>query len=133
MRFFTRRDSIPWEVLGTRIVDPITNDDDDDDDLEILSLSDTDVSRTFVFDIKSTKCGTSVQNAVVFARQQLLTQVVRDGFNTFIEEGWRVTVYRRAKTHRIEVIYIARPARTQGKIPGPRLPPFMAILQDCAW
>lgn len=118
-------------------------------DLEIERVSDTDSVRTYVFDLKLKYNRTSLRNAVVFARQQLLEEVAKKNYNLFLQEGyvhpilscllhllrhlphsWTLTVYRRDKSYRIEVQYIARSARVQGQLPAPRLPPYMALLQN---
>jgi hypothetical protein len=45
--------------------------------------------------------------------------------------SWTLILYRKAKSHRIEVQYAGRPAYyVSGKAPPFRPPPFMAVLES---
>lgn len=42
--------------------------------------------------------------------------------------SWNLTLYRRSKHYRVEVRYTGRAASALGKIPSPRPPPFIRVL-----
>ncbi|KAF8213309.1 hypothetical protein K438DRAFT_1803760 [Mycena galopus ATCC 62051] len=129
MLFNFRRKEIPWEVVDSKAIEPVHM-YDDDQDLEIGSVGDVDTNGTYFFNVGQLKNVQDLQNVVVFARQQLLTEVAKKGFNVLLSESWDLTIYRRGKRHRVRVNYGGRPARVIGDLPTLRPPPFMQVLQD---
>ncbi|KIY45341.1 hypothetical protein FISHEDRAFT_49449 [Fistulina hepatica ATCC 64428] len=119
----------PWEVVTQASVRPVPM-FYDDEDLDIVASSDADTVGTYVFEVRHVEQPTSLQNAVVFARQQLLQEVAKKGYNILLVESWSLTLHRRGKQHRIEVQYTGRPARVSGKPPRARPPPYMGVLQS---
>lgn len=110
MRFF-RRQEIPWEVVASRAIDttPTYCEEELEDgksrftmlsarhplptphsfsDLDIVAVSEVNTSQKYVFDIKSMSNTSAVSNAVVFARQQLLQQASKYGYNIFLQERY---------------------------------------------
>ncbi|KAG9014039.1 hypothetical protein FRB94_000236 [Tulasnella sp. JGI-2019a] len=77
----------------------------------------------------------SIRDAVIFARQQLLTSsdFKRVGGNVFYTEGWSVTRLRKGNQHRLQVRYFGRPAHVAFLIASPSIPssqpPFIEMLQ----
>ncbi|KAF9456149.1 hypothetical protein BDZ94DRAFT_438576 [Collybia nuda] len=126
--FNFRRRETPWEVVDSKSVEPVPM-YYGDDDLDITIVGEVDVRGTYVFNVNRMRGIINTQDAVIFARQQLLTEVVKKGYNTLLLESWQLTVLRRGKEHRIEVRYSGRPARTLNKLPSRGKPPFMAVLQ----
>jgi len=124
-----RRKEIPWEVVDSHAVEPVPM-YYDDEDLDIVSVGDADTCGTYVFDVKRVG-NPDLRHAVVFARQQLLDEVSKKGYNVLLLESWKLTVLRRGKQNRIQVEYNGRPATAIGKIPAPRQPPFMQVLETC--
>ncbi|KAF8807188.1 hypothetical protein BYT27DRAFT_7099497 [Phlegmacium glaucopus] len=123
-----RRKEIPWEVVDSRSVDPVCMYyDDDSEDLEIVAIRDTSITRTYLLDVKH-DAWKSAHQAVIFAREQLLQEAKKNGYNILWLESWRVTLLRKVRSYRVEVQYRARPARALNKVPD-RHPPFMALLQ----
>ncbi|KAJ7431789.1 hypothetical protein B0H11DRAFT_1870975 [Mycena galericulata] len=130
MLFNFRRKEVPWEVVDSKAIEPVSNYYDENKDLDIVSVGEADTCGTYVFHVEQLKNVSDLRNAVVFARQQLLQTVAKRGFNVLLSESWNLTVYRRGKRHRIQVEYSGRPARVVGEIPTLRPPPFMQVLQD---
>lgn len=97
-------------------------------DLDIVSVGEVDTCGTYVFHVEQLKNAADLRNAVVFARQQLLKEVGKKGFNVLLSESWDLTIYRRGKRHRVQVNYSGRPARIDGDLPALRPPPFMQVL-----
>ncbi|KAF5377552.1 hypothetical protein D9615_005201 [Tricholomella constricta] len=128
--FNFRRRETPWEVVDSRAVDAIPM-YYEDEELDIAIVGEADTRGTYVFEVNPRKKAPDLRKAVEFARQQLLEEVVKKGYNILLLESWQLTVYRRGKEHRIEVQYNGRPARAQGKLPARRPPPFMAVLEAC--
>ncbi|KAJ7357128.1 hypothetical protein DFH08DRAFT_475002 [Mycena albidolilacea] len=126
MVFHCRRKEIPWEVVDSRAIEPVHMYYDEDKDLDIVSVGDADTCGTYVFNVEQLK----TDDLVVFARQQLLKEVGKKGFNVLLSESWDLTIYRRGKHHRVQVSYSGRPARIDGDLPPLRPPPFMQVLQD---
>ncbi|GLB36372.1 hypothetical protein LshimejAT787_0306600 [Lyophyllum shimeji] len=124
----TRVLETPWEVVDSRAVDPVPM-YYEDEDLDIAVVGETDTRGTYVFEVKPGRTPPDLRRAVEFARQQLLHEVIKNGYNILLLESWQLTVYRRGKDHRIEVQYNGRPARALGKLPGRRPPPFMGVLE----
>ncbi|KIM48437.1 hypothetical protein M413DRAFT_440169 [Hebeloma cylindrosporum] len=125
-----RRKETPWEVVDSRSVDPVPM-YYEDEDLDLVSVKDTNVRRTYVLELKrDARQQNDLRNAVVFAREQLLKEITKSGYNALLLESWRVTLLRKAKLHRVEVEYSGRPALAQNKAKR-RHPPFMAVLQTC--
>lgn len=58
--------------------------------------------------------------------------VYRDGKspNNALLGSWILTLYRKGRSHRIEVQYAGLPAYVSGKVPPLRPPPFMAVLES---
>ncbi|KAF9014927.1 hypothetical protein BDQ17DRAFT_1340196 [Cyathus striatus] len=121
--FKFRRKEVAWEVVDNRSVDPFPY-------LDIMTVNEVDTRGTYVFEAKHPRQYSDLSNAVVFARQQLMKEVIKKGFNILMIESWSVTVYRREKVHRIEVQYSGRAARALGKIPVQRPPPFIGVLRS---
>ncbi|KAG1810110.1 uncharacterized protein HD556DRAFT_1428269 [Suillus plorans] len=119
-----------WEVVGCECIDPVPM-IDDGDELDILRVTDTDTCGTYIFDLgKRSPQGSDYCRAVLFARQQLFQEIVKNGYNMLLLEGWTLTLYRKGKSHRIEVQYAGRPAYVSGKAPPFHPPPFMAVLES---
>ncbi|KAJ7932637.1 hypothetical protein B0H13DRAFT_1956309 [Mycena leptocephala] len=130
MLFNFRRKEIPWEVVDNKAIEPVSMYYDEDKELDIVSMSEGDTCGTYVFHVDQLKNVADLRNAVVFARQQLLQEVGKKGFNVLLSEGWDMTIFRRGKRHRVQVNYNGRPARIVGDLPALRPPPFMQVLQD---
>jgi len=82
-----------------------------------------------LLDVKDdTRQSTDLRNAVIFAREQLLQEAKKNGYNILWLESWQVTLLRKGRLHRVEVQYKGRPALALNKVPS-RHPPFMALLQ----
>ncbi|KAJ7102163.1 hypothetical protein B0H15DRAFT_768417 [Mycena belliarum] len=120
MLFRFRRKELPWEVVDSKAIEP----------LDIVSVGEADTCGTYVFHVEQLRNAESLRDAVVFARQQLLREVGKRGFNVLLSESWSLTIYRRGKRHRVEVGYNGRPAHVLGDLPPLRPPPFMQVLQD---
>lgn len=130
MKWFCRKNEQSWEVVGCECIDPVPM-IDDGDELDILRVTDTDTCGTYIFDLgKRSPQGSDYCRAVLFARQQLFQEIVKNGYNMLLLEGWTLTLYRKGKSHRIEVQYAGRPAYMSGKAPPFRPPPFMAVLES---
>ncbi|KAJ6627165.1 hypothetical protein B0H10DRAFT_423093 [Mycena sp. CBHHK59/15] len=121
---------VPWEVVESKTVEPVPTYYDEDKDVDIVSVGEADTCGTYVFDVEQLKNAADLRNVVVFARQQLLNEVGKKGYNTLLLESWNLTIYRRGKRHRVQVEYNGRPARVVGDLPPQRPPPFLQILQD---
>ena len=99
MRLF-RRKEIPWEVVDIRSVDPVymyyddnsegkprryktmTQVDPSPTDFQIIAIKDTNITRTYLLDVKNdTRQSTDLHNAVIFAREQLLQEAEKSGYN----------------------------------------------------
>ncbi|KAJ7107669.1 hypothetical protein C8R43DRAFT_1044942 [Mycena crocata] len=125
-----RRKEVPWEVVDSKTIEPVPMYYDEDEELDIASVGEADTCGTYVFHVGQLKNTADLRNAVVFARQQLLQEVEKKGFNVLLSESWNLTIYRRGKRHRVQVEYHGRPARIVGHLPALRPPPFMQVLQD---
>ncbi|KAG0697164.1 hypothetical protein DFH29DRAFT_812108 [Suillus ampliporus] len=131
MKWFRRKNEQSWEVVGCECIDPpliiiiiIL-------DLDILRVRDTSTCGTYIFDLgKRSPQGSDYTNAVLFARQQLIEEIVKSDYNVLLFESWTLILYRKGKSHRIEVQYAGRPAYVSGKTPPLRPPPFMAVLES---
>ncbi|KAJ7139892.1 hypothetical protein C8R44DRAFT_828266 [Mycena epipterygia] len=130
MLFKFRRKEVPWEVVGSKAIEPVPTYYDEDKDVDIVAVGNADMCGTYVFHVEQLKNAADLRNAVVFARQQLLQAVNKKGFNVLLSESWNLTIYRRGKRHRVQVEYNGRPARVFGDLPALRPPPFMQVLQD---
>lgn len=132
--FKFRRKEAPWEVVDNKFVDPVPT-YLRHEKLNIHSVCESDLRRTYIFDIGSRKKGRGyaghpdLHHALSFSREQLLEEAAKLGYNALVIEGWQLTILRRAKHHRIEVRYNGRPARVSGKLPSTRSPPCIGILQ----
>ncbi|PPQ80021.1 hypothetical protein CVT26_011903, partial [Gymnopilus dilepis] len=86
MRFF-RRKEIPWEVVDSRSVDPVPM-YYEDEDLEVILVKETNVRRRYAFEIKrDTSERKQLLNAVVFAREQLMQEIKRNGYNRGVQSA----------------------------------------------
>ncbi|KAL0575126.1 hypothetical protein V5O48_006830 [Marasmius crinis-equi] len=134
MIFKLRPKNSPWEVVGRRSVNPVAAyHEDEEEDLDIMSVRDSDIDRTYVFEVKRSKLHSVARNAILFARQQVLLEISKMGYNDLILEGWKLAVYEREKVHRIEVQYTGRAAHILGKVDQTRRPPFLdEVLHDWA-
>ncbi|KAK7058262.1 hypothetical protein VNI00_001893 [Paramarasmius palmivorus] len=131
--FKLRPKDTPWEVVGMRSVQPVSMYHEAElEDLNVVQVSSRDMSRTYVFDVRRSQIHNVKKQAMEFARKQLLLEASKHGYNVLILEGWKMTIFRREKLHRIEVQYNGRPAQAIGKMPrGKNRPPFMEqVLRD---
>ncbi|KAG7099455.1 hypothetical protein E1B28_001306 [Marasmius oreades] len=122
-----------WEVVKRRSVEPVLM-YHGDEDLNIMKIQDRNIHRSFVFEVSSNsaKLRSVTRNAIIFARQQLLSEFSQKGYNTLMLEGWMLAIYKKEKLHRIEIQYTGRPAYVRGKFDDTRRPPFMEeVLADC--
>ncbi|KAF8971574.1 hypothetical protein BDZ97DRAFT_1914038 [Flammula alnicola] len=129
MKFFRRKET-PWEVVDSRSVDPVPM-YYEDEDLDIVTVNENNIRRKYVLDVNrdmSKQLSSELPKAVAFAREQLLEEIKRSGYNILLLESWRVTVLRKAKLHRVEVEYSGRPALALNEVKT-RHPPYMAVLQ----
>ncbi|KAL4068340.1 hypothetical protein V8B97DRAFT_2009005 [Scleroderma yunnanense] len=63
-------------------------DSEEDDELEFVYAQEVDTCRRYIFEFTNhTPSGIHCANAVLFARQQLLQQVAKEGFNVLLLEG----------------------------------------------
>ncbi|GJJ08817.1 hypothetical protein Clacol_003036 [Clathrus columnatus] len=121
-----------WEVVEHIDIAPIVtvpylNDEFFEKDA-LLRIARQDTSRTYVFYINPKDNQRELtQQAVIFARRQLLADARRYGFNSFIREGWEVTLFRNNNRWRIEVCYTGRPAFMARKYQS-NTPPFLEML-----
>ncbi|KAN0121572.1 hypothetical protein V8E52_003468 [Russula decolorans] len=126
--FVSKKHEKPWEVVDSKAVEPVALfDEEEDSEIDIIYVHETRVVRTYVFDVRKDK---DVENSVQFAQQQFLEEIQRKGYNSFWTEGWRLTLLRKAKRHRVEVKYIGQPACLTGKPVEPHQPPFLAVLEE---
>jgi hypothetical protein len=104
MKWFRRKNEQSWEVVGCECIDPVPMIDDDDGalvwswacesfpirplpELVILRVRDTDTCGTYIFDLgKRSPQGSDYCNAVLFARQQLLQEIVKNSYNILLLE-----------------------------------------------
>jgi len=115
---------INWEVVDSKAVEPVHLWDSEDDD-DIIFIHDEDVVRTYALDVHDFS---DLPSAVIVAQQRLLDEVRSKGYNALWQEGWRLTLLRKAKQQRIEVRYTGRPAYISNpplKVPPP---PFTDVL-----
>ncbi|KAF9788456.1 hypothetical protein BJ322DRAFT_1106447 [Thelephora terrestris] len=128
---FRRRRREPvasWEVVDYKIVEPVPVCDEDDQDLDISTVAEEDMTRSFVFDFTKE---TQATNAVVFARQLLFQEIAKRHYNMLLTEGWEIVLSRKGKDYRAEVRYTGRPAYAEGKPhQQQRSPPFVGMLQS---
>ncbi|TFK23123.1 hypothetical protein FA15DRAFT_594843 [Coprinopsis marcescibilis] len=132
MIFTFRRKDAPWEVVDNKFVDPVPT-YHGSSALDIADISQTDIKGTYIFDLNQ-KDGRGYRGthdllrAVDFSRQQLLSEAEKKGFNVLLIESWQLTIFRRAKQHRIEVRYNGRPALCVGTVPSRTHAPHIGIL-----
>ncbi|KIK02303.1 hypothetical protein K443DRAFT_131892 [Laccaria amethystina LaAM-08-1] len=127
--FNFRRKETPWEVVDSKSVDPIPT-YYEDEDLDVVAMGERDIHGTFTFNVAYAERSKDLRNSVMFARQQLLLEATKNGYNILLMESWQMTILRRGKHHRVEVKYAGRPARALGKVSARRRPPFMDILHS---
>jgi len=128
--FKFRRRETPWEVVDSKAVDPVPM-YYEDEDLDVAVVGETDIQGTYIFEVNSGRQTPDLRRAIEFARQQLLLEIIKNGYNILLLECWQLTVYRRGKEHRIKVQYTGRPARALGKLAAQRPPPFLGVLEAC--
>ncbi|KAI0735398.1 hypothetical protein C8Q76DRAFT_712119 [Earliella scabrosa] len=127
MKLF-RRKMDAWEVVEQKTVEPVaTFTADERDNLDITDVYDATMCGVYLFEMKKLS---NLRDAVIFARQRLLQDASAKGYNIFLTEGWKVTHLRKGKQQRAEVRYWGRPAFTTVKPSQPRMPPFLAMLDD---
>jgi len=61
-------------------------------DMDVETMSDTDTRGTYVFEVKHKASHAALQNAIVFAQQQLLKEVAKRGYNILLTERCVVEV-----------------------------------------
>lgn len=125
MRMWFRRKEVPWEVVGHKGAQPIPM-YDEEDEFNILRVASSEMSYEFAHDLHEPK---DMQSAVQTARYQLRLHVHRKGYNMLLSEGWRVTILRKGKKYRAEVVYTGLPAYVTGKVTPQPSPPFMGLLE----
>ncbi|THV05967.1 hypothetical protein K435DRAFT_711878 [Dendrothele bispora CBS 962.96] len=128
--FKFRRKESAWEVVDTKAIEPIAMYPElEDEDMDLEAVSEHDTRGTYVFDVKHKTSHAALQKAVVFAQQQLLSEVAKKGYNILLIESWRLTIYRRGKSHRLEIEYCGRPAHAPSKDLVVKPPPYMELLR----
>lgn len=93
-------------------------------ELDIVAVS-ADTSRTYVFDVKHLN-QTALRNALLFSQKQLLHELAKRDLNILMLErydnrsvfsdpfvdqamsSWHLTIFRRGKSHRVEVQYFGK-------------------------
>ncbi|KAJ3552435.1 hypothetical protein NM688_g4152 [Phlebia brevispora] len=147
--FFTKhfhRQEAPWEVIDSKTVNPIPMWDEDEGapkpdegqghrwsdrsaaELDVVRMHNTNIHFKFVHDLRHV---TDLRRAVQHARYQLMQEAVRRNYNIMLLEGWHLTIMRKGKMYRVEVVYSGRPAYAMGKIAALPPPPFMGVLDHC--
>jgi hypothetical protein len=99
MLFRKSKKNVPWEVVGSTIVEPVPMHDEEGVyfefcivllchdhrlDLDILYMANEDMIRTYSFDITKSK---HFRNAIVFAKQTMLQDLARTHYNILLTEG----------------------------------------------
>ncbi|KAF8845409.1 hypothetical protein BDN67DRAFT_987106 [Paxillus ammoniavirescens] len=127
--WFRRKNEPPWEVVGCEIVEPVFM-FDGGDELDVVRVRGMSMSGKYIFDFKKhAPNGAQGVSTVLFARQQLMQEITKKSYNILLIEGWTLTRLRQGKHYRIEVDYTGRPGYVSGKLPVPRPPPFIAVLE----
>ncbi|PPQ90447.1 hypothetical protein CVT25_014965 [Psilocybe cyanescens] len=81
-----RRKEIPWEVVDSKSIQPVPM-YYEDEDLDVVSVKETNVRRTYVLDVKrDARESNQLLRAVVFAREQLQQEIKRNGYNILLSE-----------------------------------------------
>lgn len=102
-----RRKETPWEVVESHSVDPVPMYYDDEGrylphscqgalvnypfspDLDLIFAKDSNVLRKFVLDVQKGKVlQEELQKAVVFARERLLEEIKKNGYNVLLLERY---------------------------------------------
>ncbi|KAF7789858.1 hypothetical protein EIP86_000806 [Pleurotus ostreatoroseus] len=125
-RHFRRREA-PWEVVDSKAVNPIPV-WDEDEPLDVVRMHSTDMQFKFVHDVRYVS---DLRKALQHAQHQLRQEAARQNYNIMIVEGWQLTIMRKGKKYRVEVVYSGRPAYATGKITALPPPPFMGMLDQC--
>lgn len=102
--FKFRRREIPWEVVDSKAVEAVPMYYEDDGmcknplvsscsdrhfiELDIAVVGESDTRGTYVFEVDHGKKHLDLKDAVVFARQQLLQEVIKKGYNILLLERW---------------------------------------------
>ncbi|OCH96594.1 hypothetical protein OBBRIDRAFT_787157 [Obba rivulosa] len=129
MRLFHRKEA-PWEVVDTKSVEPVAM-FDEDEDLDVLRVADADITVAYTVDLGRVQEAPGLRGALEGARLQVLKRAAFAHYNILLHEGWRLTLLRRGKKHRVEVRYTGRAAYVAGKLPALPPPPFVALLDLC--
>ncbi|KAI8995325.1 hypothetical protein BD414DRAFT_455941 [Trametes punicea] len=138
MRLF-HQDIEPWEVMDSKSIELVRTYSDGElqgtrgtspsqlyySEMQISRVCSTRIHRTYLCDLDD---GSSLESALVLAQQKLAQDAAKEGYNTFLQEGWTVTRLRKGKRHRAEVRYMARPAYTATKNAQTPRPPFLGVL-----
>ncbi|KAF8624857.1 hypothetical protein AX15_005736 [Amanita polypyramis BW_CC] len=82
-----RRKETPWEVVRSYMVDPVPT-FNAEGELDIKFTSNTVIGRTYMIDVRTWKGGEDVFNALTFARQQFIQEILRKGYNVLLYERW---------------------------------------------
>ena len=97
-------------------------------DLQIVAIKDTSITRTYLLDVKDdTRQSADLRKAVIFAREQLLQEAKKNGYNilwleryylpyfllelsvwNLLRRSWQVTLLRKGRLYRVEVQYKGR-------------------------
>ncbi|PSR71294.1 hypothetical protein PHLCEN_2v12808 [Hermanssonia centrifuga] len=125
-KHFHRKEA-PWEVVDCHAVTPISM-WDDIEELEVVRMHDADMSFKIEHDIQRS---TDLQKVLQVARYHLMEQAFQHNFNVLLVEGWRLTLMRKGKKYRVEVVYTGRPAYAMGKDTRVPAPPFLCFLEQC--
>lgn len=105
MLFTFRRREAPWEVVDSKGVEavPMYYEDEGESnlarvhvpeacsqfslaDLDIVVIGETDTRGTYVFEERKERNIADLRHVIVFARQQLLKEVTRRGYNVLLSE-----------------------------------------------
>lgn len=103
--FNFRRKETPWEVVDSKSVDPIPTYYEDEGmsdifcpdkpahnftsyllDLDVVAVGERDIHGTFTFNVAYSERSKDLRNAVMFARQQLLHEATKNGYNILLME-----------------------------------------------
>ncbi|PCH33440.1 hypothetical protein WOLCODRAFT_61569, partial [Wolfiporia cocos MD-104 SS10] len=87
--WFARREiDEPWEVVDSKCVEPVPM-YDDDEDLQILRVSDTELSASYEFDrnaVRGAGRHFNVHAALLHTRSRLRREAAHRGYNILLTE-----------------------------------------------
>jgi len=101
MMFNFRRKETPWEVVDSKSVDPIPTYYEDEGmsfcpdkpyntsyllDLDVVAIGERDIHGTFTFSVAYSERSKDLRNSVMLARQQLLHEATKNGYNILLME-----------------------------------------------